>query len=63
MYALPRTHSTRVLLINQKSDAANIPPKKVSSKVTKAQRRAAQAEFNRKLWEEAYVFCSGTEKK
>ncbi|EEA20333.1 hypothetical protein TMatcc_000319 [Talaromyces marneffei ATCC 18224] len=36
-----------------KSDAANTPPKKVSSKVTKAQRRAAQAEFNRKLWEEA----------
>ncbi|KAF3393110.1 hypothetical protein DPV78_009824 [Talaromyces pinophilus] len=36
-----------------KSDAASTPPKKVSSKVTKAQRRAAQAEFNRKLWEEA----------
>jgi hypothetical protein len=29
--------------------------KKVSSKVTKAQRRAAQAEFNRKLWEDAYA--------
>lgn len=33
------------------------PPqeKKVSSKVTKAQRRAQQAEFNRQLWAEAYV--------
>ncbi|KIW67406.1 hypothetical protein PV04_06665 [Phialophora macrospora] len=28
-------------------------PKKVSSKVTKAQRRAQQAEFNRQLWAEA----------
>ncbi|OKL60123.1 hypothetical protein UA08_04674 [Talaromyces atroroseus] len=36
-----------------KPDAAGTPGKKVSSKVTKAQRRAAQAEFNRKLWEEA----------
>ncbi|CAK43828.1 hypothetical protein An01g07090 [Aspergillus niger] len=34
------------------------PPqeKKVSSKVTKAQRRAQQAEFNRQLWAEAYVY-------
>lgn len=31
------------------------PEKKVSSKVTKAQRRAQQAEFNRQLWAEAYV--------
>lgn len=31
------------------------PGKKVSSKVTKAQRRAQQAEFNRQLWAEAYV--------
>ncbi|KAJ4541699.1 hypothetical protein HRR94_007321 [Exophiala dermatitidis] len=30
-------------------------PKKVSSKVTKAQRRAQQAEFNRQLWAEACV--------
>ena len=30
------------------------PEKKVSSKVTKAQRRAQQAEFNRQLWAEAY---------
>lgn len=29
------------------------PPKKPSSKITKAQRRAQQAEFNRQLWEEA----------
>ncbi|KAL2798457.1 hypothetical protein BJX66DRAFT_47303 [Aspergillus keveii] len=29
------------------------PEKKVSSKVTKAQRRAQQAEFNRQLWAEA----------
>lgn len=29
-------------------------PKKVSSKVSKAQRRAQQAEFNRQLWAEAY---------
>lgn len=29
--------------------------KKASSKVTKAQRRAQQAEFNRQLWAEAYV--------
>lgn len=32
--------------------------KKVSSKVTKAQRRAQQAEFNRQLWAEAYVYGS-----
>ncbi|KAJ5089448.1 hypothetical protein N7532_008132 [Penicillium argentinense] len=32
------------------------PEKKVSSKVTKAQRRAQQAEFNRQLWAEAYDF-------
>lgn len=30
------------------------PEKKISSKVTKAQRRAQQAEFNRQLWAEAY---------
>lgn len=30
--------------------------KKVSSKVSKAQRRAQQAEFNRQLWAEAYAF-------
>ncbi|KKK25095.1 hypothetical protein ARAM_004565 [Aspergillus rambellii] len=30
-----------------------LPEKKVSSKVTKAQRRAQQAEFNRQLWAEA----------
>lgn len=30
-------------------------PKKASSKQTKAQKRAAQAEFNRQLWAEAYV--------
>lgn len=35
------------------------PEKKVSSKVTKAQRRAQQAEFNRQLWAEAYVFACG----
>ncbi|OCT51846.1 hypothetical protein CLCR_08774 [Cladophialophora carrionii] len=32
---------------------ASAEPKKVSSKVTKAQRRAQQAEFNRQLWAEA----------
>jgi hypothetical protein len=36
------------------------PEKKVSSKVTKAQRRAQQAEFNRQLWAEAYVLLSTT---
>ncbi|KAJ5476479.1 hypothetical protein N7475_002208 [Penicillium sp. IBT 31633x] len=38
-----------------KLDSMPTPPpeKKVSSKVTKAQRRAEQAEFNRKLWAEA----------
>ncbi|KAL2839953.1 hypothetical protein BJY01DRAFT_22588 [Aspergillus pseudoustus] len=39
-----------------KLDAEPAPPppeKKVSSKVTKAQRRAQQAEFNRQLWAEA----------
>ncbi|KAF7589682.1 hypothetical protein BBP40_003974 [Aspergillus hancockii] len=36
------------------SDPTSPPPeKKVSSKVTKAQRRAQQAEFNRQLWAEA----------
>ncbi|KNG88974.1 hypothetical protein ANOM_002224 [Aspergillus nomiae NRRL 13137] len=36
------------------SDPTQPPPeKKVSSKVTKAQRRAQQAEFNRQLWAEA----------
>jgi hypothetical protein len=35
--------------------SATEPEKKVSSKVTKAQRRAQQAEFNRQLWAEAYV--------
>ncbi|KAE8146066.1 hypothetical protein BDV25DRAFT_56623 [Aspergillus avenaceus] len=36
------------------SDPTPPPPeKKVSSKVTKAQRRAQQAEFNRQLWAEA----------
>ncbi|KAJ5504199.1 hypothetical protein N7463_007073 [Penicillium fimorum] len=36
-------------------DSKSTPPpeKKVSSKVTKAQRRAEQAEFNRQLWAEA----------
>jgi len=29
--------------------------KKPSTKQTKAQKRAAQAEFNRQLWAEAYV--------
>lgn len=33
----------------------------MSSKVTKAQRRAAQAEFNRQLWAEAYV-CKSPKK-
>ncbi|OQD72458.1 hypothetical protein PENDEC_c021G06283 [Penicillium decumbens] len=33
--------------------SATEPEKKVSSKVTKAQRRAQQAEFNRQLWAEA----------
>ncbi|KAJ5934931.1 hypothetical protein N7466_004478 [Penicillium verhagenii] len=39
------------------------PPteKKVSSKVTKAQRRAQQAEFNRQLWAEAYVLFAEDE--
>ncbi|KAL9617268.1 MAG: hypothetical protein Q9160_007949 [Pyrenula sp. 1 TL-2023] len=32
---------------------SSAPPKKVSSKVTKAQKRAQQAEFNRQLWAEA----------
>ncbi|KAJ5899046.1 hypothetical protein N7495_003790 [Penicillium taxi] len=36
-----------------KADTAPPPEKKVSSKVTKAQRRAQQAEFNRQLWAEA----------
>ncbi|KAJ5871548.1 uncharacterized protein N7529_003901 [Penicillium soppii] len=38
-----------------KLDSQSTPPseKKVSSKVTKAQRRAQQAEFNRQLWAEA----------
>ncbi|CAG7936145.1 unnamed protein product [Penicillium nalgiovense] len=38
-----------------KLDSKTTPPseKKVSSKVTKAQRRAEQAEFNRQLWAEA----------
>ncbi|OKP12746.1 hypothetical protein PENSUB_1478 [Penicillium subrubescens] len=38
------------------------PPseKKVSSKVSKAQRRAQQAEFNRQLWAEAYVLNLNT---
>ncbi|KAJ6089681.1 hypothetical protein N7467_004897 [Penicillium canescens] len=37
-----------------KLDSTSTPPeKKVSSKVTKAQRRAQQAEFNRQLWAEA----------
>ncbi|RHZ74626.1 hypothetical protein CDV55_102815 [Aspergillus turcosus] len=34
-------------------DSTPPPEKKVSSKVTKAQRRAQQAEFNRQLWAEA----------
>jgi hypothetical protein len=39
----------------QNLDSKSTPPseKKVSSKVTKAQRRAEQAEFNRQLWAEA----------
>lgn len=47
-------------LVLQTLDAEQPPPseKKVSSKVTKAQRRAQQAEFNRQLWSEAYVFFS-----
>lgn len=43
----------------KKLDGVPTPPqpeKKVSSKVTKAQRRAQQMEFNKKLWEEAYVY-------
>ncbi|KAJ5848263.1 hypothetical protein N7455_012220 [Penicillium solitum] len=40
-----------------KLDSKSTPPseKKVSSKVTKAQRRAEQAEFNRQLWAEAAI--------
>lgn len=47
-------------MILQTLDAEQPPPseKKVSSKVTKAQRRAQQAEFNRQLWTEAYVLFS-----
>lgn len=43
-------------LLQKLADAPTPPPeKKVSSKVTKAQRRAEQAEFNRQLWAEAYA--------
>jgi hypothetical protein len=41
-------------------DSTPPPEKKVSSKVTKAQRRAQQAEFNRQLWAEACVHTPST---
>lgn len=34
---------------------------KVPARVTKAQRRAQHAEFNRQLWAEAYVHCHSSE--
>lgn len=53
----PSAACVRVSDRPQKLADAPTPPreKKVSSKVTKAQRRAEQAEFNRQLWAEAYA--------
>lgn len=48
---LPQSHASKKLA----TEPTPLPEKKVSSKVTKAQRRAQQAEFNRQLWAEAYV--------
>lgn len=54
-FGLCKSHSDRRTI--QKLANHSTPPseKKVSSKVTKAQRRAQQAEFNRQLWAEAYA--------
>ncbi|QKX55783.1 uncharacterized protein TRUGW13939_02881 [Talaromyces rugulosus] len=41
------------MLADKQDQTPESADKKVSSKVTKAQRRAAQAEFNRQLWAEA----------
>jgi hypothetical protein len=51
-----RTHVPRDLTLCQTtpSSSASSANKKVSSKVSKAQKRAQQAEFNRQLWAEAY---------
>lgn len=43
------THNTQTLDVEQPPQ----PGKKVTSKASKAQRRAQQAEFNRQLWAEA----------
>ncbi|EXJ85062.1 hypothetical protein A1O3_05737 [Capronia epimyces CBS 606.96] len=56
-YALHFRQLTKVLGIQTQTQPTPpgepAEPKKVSSKVTKAQRRAQQAEFNRQLWAEA----------
>ena len=41
--------------ILQKSPTASAPVPVKPAKLTKAEKRAQQAEFNRQLWEEAYV--------
>lgn len=58
MYAtLQKTPAFSVRAKTQASQTAPTPPcetsKKASSKASKAQRRAQQAEFNRQLWAEA----------
>src|SRR4051794_6893345 len=57
---LPRPSTSKADILVQKLANPPLEPaqgqKKVSSKVTKAQRRAQQAEFNRQLWAEAYIF-------
>lgn len=42
----------------QPAQSAQSEPKKLTTKQTKAQKRAAQAEFNRQLWAEAYVYIA-----
>lgn len=47
-----------ILLQNSAAPHEQADSKKVSSKVTKAQKRAQQAEFNRQVWAEASVSSS-----
>ena len=50
---LPAVEHILTLMQKAPTPTEDAEPKKVSTKVTKAQKRAQQAEFNRQLWAEA----------
>ena len=51
---LPRQTSILTLLAQTtESPVAPVEPKKAPGKISKAQKRAQQAEFNRQLWQQA----------